>query len=191
MKTQIAMAISIAGVLVAGSAAALVNTQVLGGNAAATPVLAESVQQTVPTDPTTVTVAPVVTTPATLPVATTPTVPAQPATVAATQAAYTVSDAGTVTLDTAGDALTIVNVAVAPGWTVTKSENEDPKNVEVKFQNGSVEVEFHANMQFGVVTPSVERKDDSATSNSVDNNGGGGRHGGDDDSDDDHGGDDD
>jgi hypothetical protein len=181
------MAISIAGVLVAGSAAALVNTQVLGSNTSTTPVLADSGQQALPTDPTTVTVTPIVTTP----VATTPTVPAQPvAAVAATQAAYTAADAGTVTLDTAGDVLTIVAVAPAPGWTVTKSENEDSKNVEVKFQNGAVEVEFNANMQFGVVSPSVERKDESATSNSVDDNGGSGRHGGDDDGDD-HGGDDD
>ncbi len=193
MKTKIAMAISIAGVLVAGSAAALVNTQVLGGNASATPLLADSGQQTLPTDATTVTLAPVVTTVATLPVATTPTVPAPPAAAVATttQAAYTVSDAGTVTLDTAGDVLTIVDVVPAFGWTVTKSESEDSKNVEVKFQNGSVEVEFHANMQFGVVSPSVERKDESATSNSVDDDSGSGRHGGDDDSDDDHGGDDD
>ena len=178
MKTKIAMAISIAGVLVAGSAAALVNTQVLGGNTSTTPVLADSGQQTLPTDTTTVTLAPVVTT---LPVATTPVAPVQVApAVSATQASYAVAQAGTVTLDTAGDVLTIIDVVPTAGWTVTKSENEDASNVEVRFQNGTVEVEFHANMQFGIVTPSVEVKDDSATSNSVDDNGGSGRHGGDD-----------
>ena len=41
MKTRVAMMISIAGVLVAGSAAALVNTQVLSGNADATPFEAQ------------------------------------------------------------------------------------------------------------------------------------------------------
>ena len=196
MKTKIAMAISIAGVLVAGSAAALVNTQVLDSNTSTAPVLADSGQQTSETQPTTVTVAPAVTTATTLPIATTPTVPAQAAPAASTtQAAYAVADAGIVTLDTTGDVLTIVGVVPTAGWTVTKSESEDSKNVEVKFQNGTVEVEFHANMQFGIVTPSVETKDDSATSNSVDDNGGSsggsGRHGGDDSGGDDHGGDDD
>lgn len=187
MKTKIAMAISIAGVLVAGSAAALVNTQVLGGNASASPALAEGGQQTLPVDTTPITVS-VVSTPATLPVDATPTVRAASAAVA-TQAVYAAADAGMVTLDTTGDMLTIVDVVPADGWTVTKSENEDTKNVEVKFQNGAVEVEFHANMQFGIVSPSVERKDNPTTSNSVDDNGGSGSYGGDDG--DDHGGDDD
>ena len=190
MKTKIAMAISIAGVLVAGSAAALVNTQVLGGSTAAAPVLADS-QQPVQTEPTTVTVAPTVTAATTLPVATTaPAAPVQAAApVAATQATYAAADAGTVTLDTAGDVLTIVSVTPAAGWTVTKSEPEDSMNVEVKFQSGTIEVEFKANMQFGVVSPSVEVKDSSATSSSVDDNSSG-RHGGDDDGGS-HGGDDD
>ena len=194
MKTKIAMAISIAGVLVAGSAAALVNTQVLGSNTSTTPVLADAGQQTLPTTTTPVTVASTVTTPTTLPPATTPTtptVPAQPvAAVVATQAAYTAADAGTITLDTAGDVLTIVDVVPTDGWTVTKRENEDAANVEVKFQNGAVEVEFHANLQFGIVSPSVEVKDESSTSNSVDDHGGSGRHGGEDDGGG-HGGDDD
>ena len=187
MKTKIAMAISIAGVLVAGSAAAMVNTQVLGSNTSTTPVLADSGQQT---EPTTVTVAPTVTTAATLPVATTaPAAPVQPAApVAATQATYAAADAGTVTLDTAGEVLTIVSVTPAAGWTVTKSEADDSMNVEVKFQSGTIEVGFKANMQFGVVSPSVETKDDSATSSSVDDSSG--RHSGDDDGGG-HGGDDD
>jgi hypothetical protein len=74
------------------------------------------------------------------------------------------------------------------GWTVTKQENEDAANVEIKFQNGAVEVEFHANLQFGIVSPSVETKNESESSNSVDDDGG--RHGGDDDGGS-HGGDDD
>jgi hypothetical protein len=187
MKTKIAMAISIAGVLVAGSAAALVNTQVLDNNTSTTPVLADNGQVSQQPDPTTVTVAPAVT------VGTTPAVVATtPTTVAAavtSQAVYTAGDGGTVTLDTTGDVLTIVSVVPTAGWTVTKSENEDATNVEVKFQNGTVEVEFHANLQFGIVSPSVETKDDAATSNSVDDNGSG-RHGGNDDGGG-HGGDDD
>jgi hypothetical protein len=191
MKTKIAMAISIAGVLVAGSAAALVNTQVLGNNTSTTPVLADNGQVSQQTDPTTVTVPAAVTvgtTPAV--VETTPTTVAVPPPAAVTsQAVYTAGDGGTVTLDTTGDVLTIVGVVPTAGWTVTKSENEDATNVEVKFQNGTVEVEFHANLQFGIVSPSVETKDDAATSNSVDDNGSG-RHGGNDDGGG-HGGDDD
>ena len=113
------------------------------------------------------------------PAATTPVAvrqrPTPPAPVAApappTQAVYAVGDAGTVTLDTAGDVLTIVAVTPADGWTVTKSETQDATNVEVKFQTGTIEVEFHANLLFGVVTTSVETHDQSATSNSVDDSG--------------------
>ena len=77
--------------------------------------------------------------------------------------------------------LTIVGVTPAEGWTVTKSEAQDATNVEVKFQSGTVEVEFHANLLFGVVTTSVESHDQSATNTSVDDHGGGRHSGGDDD----------
>jgi hypothetical protein len=191
MKTKVAMMISLAGVLVAGSAAALVNTQVLGGTSSTSPLVIDDVQppqQTVPT----VTVPTSVTTPV---VAASPTVtPATQPTAAATgtQAAYLVGDSGTVTLDTVGDRLTIVGVTPAAGWIVTKSETEDATNVEVKFQAGTTEVEFHANLLFGVVTTSVEAKDETAPDNSITDNSvdDSGRHGGDDDGDD-HGGDDD
>ena len=81
--------------------------------------------------------------------------------------------------------LTIVNVTPASGWTVAKSEADDAGTVEIKLLSGSIEVDFHANLLFGVVTTSVESSEasetsNSVTSNSVDDNGG--RHGGDDDS---------
>ena len=57
----------------------------------------------------------------------------QPST--STQAVYAIGDS-TVTLDTAGDVLTIVNLTPAAGWTVTKSETEDANNVEIKLQSG-------------------------------------------------------
>ncbi len=63
MKTKIAMVISVAGVLVAGSAAALVNTQVLGGSTSATsPLVVDNPSQALETSPT-VTVATSATTP--------------------------------------------------------------------------------------------------------------------------------
>lgn len=192
MKTKIAMVISIAGVLVAGSAAALVNTQVLGGStSAASPLVIDNgspAQQTTPT----VTVA----TTATTPVAVAPATPVRPAAAPApTQAVYAIGDAGTVTLDTAGDMLTIIAVTPTDPWVVTKSETQDSTDVEVRFQNGTTEIEFHANLLFGVVTTAVDSHDSSATSNStsssVDNSGSGRPISGGDDSSHGGGGDDD
>ena len=193
MKPRMAMAISIAGVLVAGSAAALVNTQVLSGSADASPFearantteLSTTVVVSAPADTSTVTTAP----PTVAPAASDTTVQAAPS---STQASYAIGDS-TVVLDTAGDTLTIVSLTPAAGWTVTKAETQDATNVEIKLQSGTNELEFHANLLFGVVTTSVESKDDSTTASSVDDSNGGG-HGADDVSGDDsshsHGGDD-
>ena len=164
MKTKIAMVISIAGVLVAGSAAALVNTQVLGGStSAASPLVIDNASPAQDISPVTVA------TTATTSVAVAPTPAAPAAAPVATQAVYAIGDAGTVTLDTAGDLLTIVAVTPTDPWIVTKSETSDSTDVEVRFQNGTTEVEFHANLLFGVVTTAVESHDSSATSNSTSN----------------------
>jgi hypothetical protein len=176
------MMVSIAGVLVAGSAAALVNTQVLDSNATTSPPAvndAVQVEQTV----TTITVPATVATPVVTAGTVAPGTPPTAAVLPVTQATYAVGDSGTVTLDTTGDVLTVVGVVPAAGWTVTKSEAHDATNVEVKFQKGTIEVQFDANLLFGVVTPAVETNDrsvtdQSVTSNSVDDHGGGG--GGDD-----------
>ncbi|MEP7047642.1 MAG: hypothetical protein ABI949_13225 [Ilumatobacteraceae bacterium] len=158
MKTRVAMMISIAGVLVAGSAAALVNTQVLGGSsspagaAAANTVVAEAPVVTTPTVPS----APSVSVESVAPAAASP-----------SQASYSVGTSGMVTLDTAGDVLTIVNVVPAAGWTVSKSETDDATNVEVRFQSDGSEVDFHANLLFGVVTTSVESDDGSTPTGSI------------------------
>lgn len=180
MKTRIAMMISIAGVLVAGSAAALVNTQVLGGSTAPSGLAVDAAQQSEQNAPTT-TEASADTVPTTSVVTVTPAVvAAQPTPVAAsTQAVYAIGTSGSVTLDTAGDVLTVVGVAPAAGWAVTQSENQDATNVEIKLQSGSVEAQFHANLLFGVVTTSIESNDASSPSVSVeDNHGGSGRGGG-------------
>src|SRR5215212_3388953 len=112
MKTKVAMLVSIVGVLVAGSAAALVNTQVLGGSAAESPLVVDNAVGTEVTVPiaTDTTVATVV---GPTPTATIETIPATvtpTASVVTTQASYAIGDGGTVTLDTAGDVLTIVGV---------------------------------------------------------------------------------
>ena len=196
MKTKIAMVISVAGVLVAGSAAALVNTQVLGGStSAASPLVIDNGSPAQDISPITVA------TSATTPVAVAPTTPEAPAaapaaTPTATQAVYAIGEAGTVTLDTAGDMLTIVAVTPTDPWIVTKSETQDSTDVEVRFQNGTTEIEFHANLLFGVVTTAVDSHDSAATSNSTSNSvdtsgSGSGSHSGGDDSTHGGGGDDD
>jgi hypothetical protein len=156
MKTKVAMAISLAGVLAAGTAAALVNTHVLNGGTTAplafnAPQTQESAAQAVST-PASGSTAPA----AANPTAATP-----------TQATYAIGDSGTVTLDTAGDVLTVAGVTPAAGWTVTQSESSDGSNAEVKFQSGATEIAFQANLLYGVVRTSVETHDLSATSNTI------------------------
>jgi hypothetical protein len=156
MKTKVAMAISLAGVLAAGTAAALVNTSVLNGGSSSP--LAANAPLTQSTSPSA----------ALSPAVDAPVVPAAQAPAAsATQATYAIGESGTVTLDTAGDVLAVVAVTPAAGWTVTQSEAVDRANAEVKFQSGTVDVEFHANLVYGVVRTSVESHDLSATNGSV------------------------
>jgi len=71
---------------------------------------------------------------------------------------YQVGDAGLVTLDTAGDVLTVVSVTPNAGWTVVKAESYSANDIEVKLQSGNTLVEFKANLQLGVITTSVESK---------------------------------
>jgi hypothetical protein len=149
MKTKVAMAISLAGVLAAGTAAALVNTQVLNGGSSAAGLSADSPQnqQTVPDG--------AVTVPGTVPSSAALEPQGDPS---PTQAVYAVGDAGTVTLETANDVLTIVAATPSPGWFVTEAEGGDSR-VEVKFQSATTEIEFHANLLYGVVNTSVEGHD--------------------------------
>lgn len=185
MKTRITAALSLAGVLVAGSAAALVNTQVLSNSSPAGDGGGQVVTTTqAPLGSTTL---PVVTT---VPAATVPVAPSA----VATQAAYQIGTAGVVTLDTAGQVLTIVGVSPAAGWTVVKSEQGDAFHVEVAFQQGNLLVEFHANYLFGVVGTAVESKDLAAPASTTPSAGSthddDDDHGDDHDDDDDHQGDD-
>ncbi|MBK5332256.1 MAG: hypothetical protein JJD93_09815 [Ilumatobacteraceae bacterium] len=161
MKTRIAMMISVAGVLVAGSAAALVNTQVLGGSTAPSGVAVNTAPQNEQTIPAAA-------------AATGSAAPAAGAAATATQAVYAIGTAGSVTLDTAGDVLTVVNVTHAAGWVLAESENQDATNVEIKLQSGNLEAQFHANLVFGVVTTSTESDDASSASIPVEDNHGGG-----------------
>lgn len=178
MKTKIAAALSLAGVLVAGSAAALVNTQVLQNNSEGSTTVPAFGSTTVPSATllaTTTTIAgaaspttlpdgsaastsmpdssSTVPTSATAPVSTLPAAGAVP-----TQAVYRIGDAGTVTLDTKGDRLTVVATAPSAGWQVGKVEQRSPLDIEIHFRSATVELEFKANLLFGVVSTSVESR---------------------------------
>jgi hypothetical protein len=129
MKGQITTLLSLTGVLVAGSAAALVNTQVLQSNGTSTGG-GSTIAGT-----------------------------AAPAPVnAATQAIYQVGDSGLVTLDTAGGVLTVVSVTPSTGWVFVKAENSTTSDIAVQLQSGNTLVDFKANLLQGVVTTSVESK---------------------------------
>ena len=176
MKTKITAALSLAGVLVAGSAAALVNTQVLQSNndeAMTVPALAAptgllvtttttaGVETSLPIDATSTTVvggAPSTSVDSTVPVSTAPASTAPTAGATPTQAVYRIGDAGTVTLDTAGDRLTVVAATPGAGWQVGKVEQDSPLDIEIYFRSATVELEFKANLLFGVVSTSVESR---------------------------------
>lgn len=147
MKARLTSVISLAGVLVAGSAAALVNTQVLQSSSPSrvNQVVDLSATNTVAGGP----VVGTVVTESTLMVTGVPSA-------GGTQADYRIGDSGVVTLDTAGEVLSIVAVTPSSGWAVVDAEQEDRFHVEVGFRSGNLFVEFHASYVFGVVVTSVE-----------------------------------
>lgn len=155
MKARIATVLSLSGVLVAGSAAALVNNQVLqsaqpgsasGSNV--TLVLGTPVPARTEPAPTSSSAAPSSSVPLSQPVM------------------YQVGDAGVVTLDTAGDVLAVVAATPSAGWTVLVAESIDAYNVSVQLLAGATLVEFRANLSMGVVVTSVESREVDLTSTS-------------------------
>ena len=156
MKARIATVLSLSGVLVAGSAAALVNNQVLqsaqpgsasGSNV--TLVLGTPVPARTEPAPTSSSAAPSSSVPLSQPVM------------------YQVGDAGVVTLDTAGDVLAVVAATPSAGWTVLVAESIDAYNVSVQLLAGATLVEFRANLSMGVVVTSVESREVDLTSTSL------------------------
>ena len=129
MKVRIASALSFAGVLVAGSAAALVNSQVLQPF---TSTSRNGAPETITTDSAGLDVSG-----------------------PATQASYRVGDAGAVLLDTTGDTLTVVSATASAGWVVA-STSAAGETVAVAFQQGTLMVTFTASFVSGVVATSVD-----------------------------------
>ena len=164
MKARVATVLSLTGVLVAGSAAALVNTQVLrnaersdsnsvlalDSSSSSSSAADSSVE---PTESPTTSIQVSV-----------------PTTHVAELTAYQVDSSGLVTLDTAGDVLRIESATPSTGWKVIGIQQVDSLNVKVLFQQADTVVEFRANLLFDKVTPSVTSYPASqapSTSNSV------------------------
>ena len=175
MITRTATLFSLAGVLVAGSAAALVNSQVLQDSNDPTSdpssiLLATSTTQPQATSTVTaVTVAP----------STAATVAGAPA---STLAVFSVGDAGVVSTDSAGGVLVLASAVPNPGWAVASSGSNGFGGVGVTFRSAEVEVVFNAVLVDGQVVTSVGSSFiDTGTNTSID----------DDDSDDDDDDDDD
>ncbi len=172
MKTKIATALSLVGVLSAGSAAALVNTTILdsgptkSGQSAAVPEQVAStsradasttsssstIASTLPASTTASTTTS--TTPSTVPSTLVVTVPAAAPTGLLTT--FNVGDAGAVTVDVINGLLMIVSSTPNPGWQVAKSEQKIEENkVEVYFKSATVQIEFEATFVNGQIVPDV------------------------------------
>lgn len=153
MKARVTTVLSLGGILIAGSAAALVNSQVLLNSTPSRPGAADIIatlppSTTVPTvDPSASTVVDPAAVPTTLVTLPSP---------SPSQAAYQVGMSGTVTVDTGGDVLHLVAPTPAPGWAVVKSEQTDPLNASVVFQSAGQLVTFRAALLFGVVNTSTQ-----------------------------------
>ena len=144
--------LSLSGILIAGSAAALVNSQVLQNSAPSRPGAADILATLPPS-----TTVPVVDQEA--PTESVPPVSVEPTTVpppSPSQATYQVGMSGSVTVDTGGDVLRLVAPTPAPGWAVVKVDQGDPLNVAVVFQSASQLVTFRAALLFGVVSTSTQ-----------------------------------
>lgn len=173
MKTRIATALSVAGVLFAGSAAALVNTQVLDdhestpadsvlespssvsaatGSAATVPV---SIATTVTTRASSTSGATVATVVTIGPASSVP-VSAAPVTAASAPSAYAVGESGTVVLDGSTGSLVVVSVTPAPGWIVVSAEPTGPVTARVVFRSDSLEVVFDAALDGGGIVTAVD-----------------------------------
>ena len=173
MKTKLAAALSMVGVLGAGSAAALVNTQILDSGPAASGASAailpppSIVDVTVPSiddTPTTTTPPRPTTTLAHTPSTTEPPVVViEPTTTVAAASgfltAFNVGDAGVVTVDVLDGRLVLVSAEPRPDWLVTEIEPAvGDDDLEVHFASGTVRVEFSAEFVDGKIVPTVESK---------------------------------
>ena len=178
MKTKIATALSLVGVLGAGSAAALVNTQILDSGPAgadtsailtpATPIQSSTTAATTSTTSTTAasttaattttTIAPVVITPAPAPAA------------SAFLTSYNLGASGLVTVDVVNGVTTVISATPNPGWTLVASEADATANkVEVKFTDGTQLVQLEVTFDGTQLVPEVSSALVDASGNTIPN----------------------
>lgn len=182
MKSRLAAVLSVSGVLVAGSAAALVNTQVLRHtNDSAMSGDTSGMQNTEPAA--TLAITPVGTVLAgtdTIPVSTdaqmllpagAPNSSTGASSTQSTATSYRVATSGTVVLDTAGGVLTVRSATPTSGWQLVSTSKANATHAQVIFESSTSRVVFDANMLYGVVGTSVEvypLDDDDSTTTTID-----------------------
>lgn len=213
MKTKIATALSLVGVLGAGSAAALVNTQILDSGpsgADTTSILSpSSTDVTVPTTPasTQPTTTLATTTQPSTTAATTTVVVTVPPTAPSTGylTTYNLAPAGSVTVDVRNGSTIIVAHVPNTGWNVVAAEDVVAElRSTVTFSDGVTNVNFEVRLVDGVLVPTVTSTavtpdtvpgnttpGSGNTSTTIDDDDHDDDDHDDDDDDDDHGGDDD
>jgi hypothetical protein len=175
MKTKIATALSLVGVLGAGSAAALVNTQILDSGPAgadtsailtpsaapqqaSTTAASTSSSTTAATSTTVATIAPVVVTPAPAPAG------------SPLLTSYNLGASGLVTVDVVAGVATLVAATPNPGWTLAASEADATQNkVEVTFTDGTTLVELEVRFDGAQLVPQVSSSLVGATANTTAN----------------------
>ncbi len=144
MKTRIATAISVIGVLSAGTAAAMVNTQIFESQ----PTVSDESSAMLAPPPTKVDLSFDAE-------STSTTVADLLGTGSLTE--YVVGDAGIVTVDVIEGELRIVSAVASEGWTITEQEEKlDEDRVEVSFTSGSLRVEFDADYVDGEIVPDID-----------------------------------
>ena len=163
MKTRIATVLSVIGVLGAGSAAALVNTQILDSGPS------EPVAQALEPQPIELSIPEGSGTVPSTTVATDFSQIASDGLSGSTSGAYlttyTIGAAGSVTVDVVDGRLLLVTSTPAAGWTVVDtSEDPDRNRIEVEFASGTTRVEFEASFIAGEIVPEVSSRSTTAGS---------------------------
>ncbi len=176
MNSRLTTILTLSGVLVAGTAAAAVNSNILSNrsplstpSAAAGASTARSASASRPSAGTTddaatdVTEASEATEPSSTDVTEVdPTEPTDPH--VEHEVTYEVGDAGSIRLHSDGEELSIVSAMPAPGWTIASTSAEDER-ITVVLNAPLASVTFTASMVHGVVVTSVESTPLSLTPN--------------------------
>jgi len=156
MKSSLITALSLVGVIGAGSAAALVNTSIFDSapqseQAAFVPGAAV-VELTLPATPDgSLSLKQVTTT-----VAPTPTTTAPPANTPSLLTRYDVGEAGSVTVDVIDGKIALIDATVGAGWTLVSSGTSTGSNaVNVQFTDDQINVYFTATLANETITPSI------------------------------------